>query len=127
MVKRLIGCLMMLFLTSCMAHDEEYYRNNPRVLQATLKECPGKQPSISCDKLNDIAKDMNRFAFELQLNPQRFGQKILSLQIQLAKTQNELEQNPKQSMLKEKIDQDKQELKTRLAIVKWLESPESRP
>ncbi|MGQ3887712.1 hypothetical protein ACQUW5_01615 [Legionella sp. CNM-1927-20] len=118
---------MMLFLTSCMAHDEEYYRNNPRALQAALKQCPNKQPSIGCDKLNDIAEDMNRFAFELQLNPQRFGQKILDLQMQLAKIQDELKQNPTKSALEDKIIEERQELKTRLAVVKWLESPESRP
>ena len=118
---------MMLFLTSCMAHDKQYYRNNPQKLQAALKNCPEQQPkNVNCDVLKDIAQEMNRYAYELQLSPQQFGQKILLLQVQLAKMQDDVNQNSNQPDLKDKIAQNQQELETRLAVVKWLESPESR-
>ncbi|WP_419418630.1 hypothetical protein ACNVED_08680 [Legionella sp. D16C41] len=128
MVKNIIGCLLMVFLTSCMAHNKEYYRNNPQALQAALKQCPKKQPAtVSCEELSDIAQDLNRYAYELQLNPQQFGLKILNLQIQLATVNNELRKgNSEPTNLKDKIATSEQELKTRLAVVKWLESPETR-
>ena len=103
----------------CSAHDAQYYGLHPKDLQQAIAGCPGKQPrDLSCDQLKDIAYTVNQLAYQLQLNPQRYGQVILSLQEEIAK--QELSSNPSTpSILKDK----QLELAARLAVVKWLESP----
>ncbi|CEK10970.1 hypothetical protein [Legionella hackeliae] len=121
----LLICASML-LSACTVEDENYYRRNPQVLQQALKNCPDKKPShISCEQLATLAASVNELAYQLQMNPQGFGKKILALQETLAKQRLELENNPNQPELKSLVEKNKQDLTQRLAIVRWLESPES--
>jgi len=63
-------------------------------------------------------------AYQLQYNPQGFGHKILALQQTIATQQSELTTNNSPE-LKTSLAQNKQDLAYYLAVVKWLESPES--
>jgi hypothetical protein len=67
---------------------------------------------------------MNNLAYQLQSSPQGFGAKILALQESIA--QEELGLREKDTPeLKTSIAQKKHTLAEYLAVVKWLESPES--
>lgn len=118
--------LAIISLTACVSKDATYYRSNPQELQKALKLCPAQpSPLITCDQLKNIAVDVNELAYSLQMNPQEFGNKIINLQNQLALLQAEFKKNPNQLSLNQQIQAVKGELSNRLAIVKWLESPES--
>ncbi|MDI9818285.1 MULTISPECIES: hypothetical protein [unclassified Legionella] len=126
MLRYLLLICALLTLVACSARDEDYYRKNPQALQLAIKNCPEQAPAgLSCEQLTAIAHRINQLAYQLQISPQNFGRKILELQQTLAKQQAELEKNPEQSEIKAIIEENKQQLSERLAIVKWLESPES--
>ena len=126
MVKHLILSLATLLLVACSTHDEQYYRVHPEALQEALKKCPEQRPdALTCDELNRIALDVNQLVYSLQMSPQGFGTKIIALQVELAKQQSLLRTNPNQPELVSAIAALKQQLAMRLAIVKWLESPEN--
>ncbi|KTD23399.1 secreted endonuclease [Legionella lansingensis] len=113
-------------LVACGRQDETYYRQNPQALQQAVQNCPNKKPAdISCAQLVNIAREVNELAYQLQTSPQGFGKSILELQENIAQQQAALQSNPNQPELKSSIEKNKQNLALRLAIVKWLESPES--
>ncbi len=125
MMKFILLAVMSIWVVACSAHDEQYYRLHPVTLQQALKQCPEQQPgNLSCQQLKDIAKKMNVLAYQLRMNPQGFGKQILALQETVAKQKKSLQQNPNQPDVKAVLDKNTQQLKERLAIVKWLESPE---
>lgn len=125
MLKSTIIGFVCLLLMSCSNKDAQYYREHPLELQTTLKQCPEQSPGkISCDELKKVAVDVNRMAYALQSNPQGFGDKIIELQSILSQKKIELAKS-NTPQLQQEIDSMKQELANRLAIVKWLESPES--
>lgn len=124
--KSLVFILLTLGLNSCSAKDEQYYRLHPKELQSAVKTCEqGKTNHLSCQKIEKLAIRMNGLAYQLQINPQGFGQKILLLQQTIASQQKQLSQDTSKSELKENIIQNKKELAELLSVVKWLESPES--
>lgn len=126
MVKQLILSLATILLVACSTHDAQYYRLHPEALQQALKKCPAPQPeALSCEELSRIALDVNQLVYSLQMSPQGFGSKIISLQVELAKQQALYRKNPNQPELLTSIEAIKQQLAMRLAIVKWLESPEN--
>jgi hypothetical protein len=113
-------------LAACASQDEEYYRLHPQLLQQAVQACPVKKPSLlSCEELSQIARSTHELAYQLQASPQAFGKSILELQQTLAKQEAELRKNPNQPALQSEIKKNKRNLAERLAIVKWLESPES--
>ena len=115
-----------LLLVACATQDEHYYRTNPKILDQAVKNCPAQQPpKLSCAQLAKIAISVNELAYQLQINPQSFGKQILSLQETLAQQQVDLAKDPDQLELKSAIEKNKKQLAERLAIVRWLESPES--
>ena len=125
MVKFLILCFLSILLGACQKFDEHYFRSNPQVLQKVLKDCSQREMvQVDCSKIEQIAHDVNSLAYDLQINPQAFGIKILLLQNELAKQQAELCKKPGQEKIKERIKDLQQQLTLRLALVKWLESPE---
>jgi|GEM_PF-1407338 len=126
MVRHLIlGLVAVSLLTACTTHDEQYYRTNPPALQQAIKDCSEQSSGqLTCDQLKAIAADVSQLAYELQINPQAFGKKIISLQNQMVAIQAQLKQNPNQTELTQSLHTVEQELKDRLAIVKWLESPQ---
>ena len=114
--------LAVLVLAACQAKDERFYRANPQALQQALDDCSnGKMPRSECDKLDTIARDSNRLAYELQKNAQEFGKQVLLLQMELGNLQAK---KPQTAEDKKIMDSLSEQLATRLAIVKWLESPE---
>jgi hypothetical protein len=126
MTRYLFVAAMLMVLVACSTQDELYFRTNPQQLQKAIDNCPEKQPSlVSCEQLAEIAEDVSKLAYQLQVNPQGFGKKILALQENLAKQKADLLTNPNQPELKIKIKKNEQQLVEYLAIVKWLESPES--
>lgn len=122
----LLVCMSFSLVACASPKNEAYYRQNPQQLQQAVQNCSNQQSThVSCERLAKIAQDVNELAYQLQINPQSFGKTILQLQQTLAQQQAELKANPNQAELKTEIEKNKQQLAQRLAIVKWLESPES--
>lgn len=114
MIKQLLPGLLTLLLTSCATQDEQYFRTHPQKLQEALVSCPNTPPkAISCQQLQLIAVEVNKLVFEMQISPQRFGTKIIALQSELSETQTDAAK-----------DTIRQKLAMRLAVVRWLQSPE---
>lgn len=126
MVKYLFLSVAGSLLVACSTPSPQYYRMNPQELPAAIKACQTstKVAQLHCSDLQQIAIDINQLAYELQANPQKFGKKIISLQEQLAQQHAQLQQNANNPELKKLIDKNEQQLRERLAIVKWLESPQ---
>lgn len=125
MLRYVVMACAMFMLNSCAAHDERYYRLNPPELIQVMKACPEKQPRyLSCDELRPVFEEVSQMAYQLQINPQRFGYRILNLQQELGKQQTLLAQNPNQPQLAATIEKKQRELSELMAIVRWLEAPE---
>lgn len=118
MIKYVFSSIAALMLVACTPQDEQYYRVHPQMLQVALKQCPSEQQQVSCQELNNIAREVNQLAYELQANPQGFGRKILALQMDIFKPQATVV-----SLDDAKLKAMQQELAMRLAIVQWLEAP----
>lgn len=115
--------IMSLGLSSCGSKGESYYRSNPQAMQQAIKDCPGKQPEgISCAQLKVLARRLDSLAYQLQLSPQGFGNKILAIQETIAKQKLEVSTKPD---LKSSIEEKEKELADHMTIVTWFESPES--
>lgn len=118
--------LIALGLTSCNTKNEHYYQSHPKELQKALKECPDQVPQgLTCQQIEQVGKRMNSLAYELQASPQAFGNKILNLQQTIANQHTELKKNSNNQELKISLAQNQRDLADYLAVVKWLESPES--
>lgn len=125
MNKCLAVVLALIGLTSCANKDNNYYRSHPKELQAAVKACPDQQPKgLTCQQIGKIADRMNRLGYQLQVNPQAFGGKILALQYNIAEQQLHLKKDANNAQLKASLDHNLHELAYLLAVVKWLESPE---
>ncbi len=111
-----------LLLFSCSTENELYYQTHPQELQTALKGC-AQSSHLNCQQLRTIAITTNQMAMQLQSNPQAFGKKILALQESIAKQALQVKTNPE---LKTSLEKNRLLLAQYLAIVKWLESPESR-
>lgn len=106
------------------AQDVSYYRVHPIELQSVLKQCSDNpKTDETCKQLQLIAQQFNEQAYELQSNPQQFGQVILHLQETIAKATIELEKTPSKSEIATFIAENTAQLQQRLAVVRWLESP----
>jgi hypothetical protein len=126
MNKYLVLLLVSLGLVSCAAKDEQYYRSHPKELQQALKSCPAeKPPMMTCDALQTLGERLNSLAYQLQSSPQGFGNKILSLQQTIAKQEVELKEHKTVPNMNASLIKNKNDLADYLAVVKWLESPES--
>ena len=126
MNKYLVVLIVILGLVACSKKDEQFYRSNPKELQRALKICPDKQPEgLTCDQMEQLGRRMNNLAYQLQYSPQGFGQKIMVIQEAIAKQKMELKNKGANSELKESLRQNENDLADYLAVVKWLESPES--
>lgn len=125
MNKCLAALLVVLGLTSCLAKNEHYYQTHPNELQQALKACPERHPQgLTCEQMDALATRMNKLAYQLQMSPQGFGQKILALQEAIANEQMQLtaENNEK---LQASLTEKKRDLADHLAVVRWFESPTS--
>ncbi|CAM2793866.1 hypothetical protein [Legionella worsleiensis] len=126
MNKYLVMIFITLGLTACSERGEHYYRANPKELQMALESCPGQKPSgISCEQLAQLGRRLNSLAYQLQLSPQGFGNKILAIQQTIAEQKSKLNHSEGDSELKAALAQNEHDLADCLAVVKWLESPES--
>ena len=125
MIKYTIFIVTFLWITTGITADVRYYRLHPHALQTVLQACP-KPPSIeiSCEQLANIAAHLNAGAQQLRSNPQGYGKKILSLQEAIAKQESMLHTSTLKTDLQSSLNDNRQRLQERLAIVKWLESPE---
>lgn|SRR3990167_2099858 len=114
-----------LSLIACASsEDVRYYRLHPKALQRALKNCPDSHPrQIACAELIKIADEVNTLAYQLQRDPQGFGNTILTSEAKLAELERDFKKNKAQSGLYTEIAQEKQKIAEYLAIVQWLESP----
>ncbi|CDZ78187.1 hypothetical protein BN59_02495 [Legionella massiliensis] len=119
-----VACATLLII-GCSSHNEHYYQIHPQALQDAIKSCPAKQPTpLSCEQLTSLAVAMNEIAYQLQTNPQAFGRKILALQQAMASQEAALKTKADPE-LKATLEKNKLLLEQYLAVVRWLESPES--
>ena len=117
--------LVTLGLVACGPKDEQFYRSNPKEIQKGLENCPTQQPpGMSCEQLQKLGQHMNNLAYQLQSNPQGFGAKILALQESIATEEQQLKEKESPD-LNNSLAEKKHTLAEYLAVVKWLESPES--
>ncbi len=124
MIKYIILLMASLWVAACSAHNERYYNLHPKALQEAIAGCPKKQAGdISCEQLQTIASQINDLAYQLRLNPQGYGKKILTLQEMIAKQEFDLRGALNQPDLQLSLVENKQQLEKCLAVVKWLESP----
>lgn len=124
-IKLLLLSGLSLLLLSCSVKDARYYRLHPMALQNELKNCPETHPKqISCQELAEIAVEVNQLAYQLQRDPQGFGNEILSAQKKLSQQEVAWAKDNNQLDLHRQIQQQKQKIAEYLAIVRWLESPE---
>jgi hypothetical protein len=80
---------------------------DPKALETMVAACKQiAQNDDYCVELRQKAKRLNRFAYELRVNPLQYGKKVLALQ-----------ENLNDPLAKK-------QLKERLSIIKWLEAPE---
>lgn len=126
MNKCLMAILVVIGLTSCMKKDEAYYQTHPNELQQAIKSCPKQQSQgMTCNQLQELARRMNQLAYQLQQNPQGFGNKILMLQDAIGRQEQQLKTDIGNKELQEEIARNQHDLAEYLAVVKWLESPTS--
>ena len=126
MIKYILLLVASLWVAACAAHDERFYSLHPKALQQAIEKCPQQQPrDISCEQLKNIASRVNESAYQLRVNPQEYGQKILTLQEMIGKQEAALQKEANQPEIQSSLVENKRQLQDRLAIVKWLESPES--
>lgn len=126
MIKIILLCFMSLGLVACTADDEQYYITHPKALQQAMHSCPGSSKvSISCAQLENIAKRLQRLGYQLRNNPQEYGKRILELQELVARQKASLRENMNQVELKNRLLKNQRLLQEHIAVVKWLESPES--
>jgi len=125
MIKYIMLMIAPFLASNCaVAQDANFYSLHPVQLEKALEKCPGNHPAgVSCEQLNELALRANQLVSELHYNPQVFGKKILALQETLAKLEVELTEKPDVDQLRTTVNENKTQLRERLAIVKWLESP----
>lgn len=122
---RIILAVFVCLLTACIKKDVQYYWQHPDKLQAVLSRCPSVQPQgIDCEALHSIQKSMSMLAHELRINPQDFGKQIIALQEKISTVSVQLKQDPDNHELHNIMLQLQTELNQRLAVARWLESPE---
>lgn len=111
-----LALLLVLPTFSCASQDANYFRLHPKALLAAMANCPQRAPRhVDCQTLHSLAISVNKLVDELRMGPQAFGKTILALQENI--------HNP--ALKPQELAQQTLELKTRLAIVNWLESPVS--
>ena len=128
-VKHVISVFILLALcgfSMFSVKDDTYYRQHPDELQKSLILCPKQTDSaLSCDDMVLLAKEINALSYDLQKDPQLFGQKITTLQTLIINQEKSLKlSNTNHDLLTEEISKNKKQLMTLLSIVKWLESPQ---
>ena len=126
MVQSIILILASLWGGLCFSVDANYYSTHPKALKKIIATCSENNvKDLNCDQLKNIESHINESAYQLQSNPQGYGKIILDLQTLIAKQALALREGSNQSGLQSSINDNTQHLQERLAIVKWLESPES--
>ncbi|KTC65177.1 secreted endonuclease (plasmid) [Legionella adelaidensis] len=122
-MKAIFIFILSFWMVACIASDEQYFRVHPEKLQEAIKKCPENSPKgISCEQLKDIAIRVNKLALQLRIDPQDYGKQILALQEEIAKQEYSKNED---TVAKDDLVKNKAALKERLAVVRWLESPES--
>lgn len=126
MIKYLLLLITVFGLSSCTEKDAQYYRYHPKELEQVMKNCPDKAPKqVSCQQLEEIAIHLNSLGRQLQYNPQEFGGAIIKLQETIAQQKAELLKESQNKELQEDLNKNQSDLAQRMAVVRWLESPES--
>lgn len=106
-----IGFLL-LMVSGCKPHDQAYYKTHPRDLFQVLPLCTSS--TGACQNLKKMAQSFQKLALSLERDPRAFGQQIIGLETRCSSSM---------LSLKEK-SRCREALQRRLAVVKWLESPE---
>ena len=114
--------LCLFSLSGCSEKSSSYYWEHPQQLRDALTACQNQHANPNCEKLYQIGYSMNVLALELQSNPQRFGSTLMKLQMELAEKKQA--QAPSKQSTHSLLEPIEQEIQQRLAVIKWLESPE---
>lgn len=113
----MFGVLVALIAGCQQVRDDAYYLTHPEALFSELTLCK-TDSSIrkTCEHLGSLAMVIQKIAVTLQEDPFLFGQEIIKLEMSCANS--EIKQQEKTEC--------NDNLKTKLAVIKWLESPERK-
>lgn len=126
-MRYIIVLFVALLVSSCSKHNDRWYLSHPAALQEALEACPERAPrDLSCQQLNELGVVINQYAEQLQANPQAFGQKIIAMQSDISRLEQQM-QSASSKALKEslsfKIASIQKKLDFYMATVRLLESP----
>ena len=102
-----------------------YYWMHPNALKRALTACKNNNiASAQCTYLHKIAVKFNTLAYELNIDPLNYGQKILALQMQIATLQKLVQKHKLSAPEQDNLANAQQQLAERLLIIGSLASPE---
>lgn len=99
-------------LTSCQPENKsyDYFMQHPDVVQSTLSECESQNSEV-CDTARRAERDFQALTNDRDMNPEKFGEKILLAENDLAQkkldlqhAKAELNKSPANADLKKTID-----------------------
>lgn len=96
-------------------HDLAYYRTHPQAVFEALQACDVSTHEKHCQQLQALGRSFRQWANDVKLNAQAYGQTIIALQQECVKP----------SLTAAAKETCRQEVEMRLAVVRWLESPEN--
>lgn len=101
-------------LAGCDQFDHTAYQKNPQALEKAMKRCATETEEINpCKAIKRFAYQLSYLGYQLQLNPQAFGLKVLTLQMTMASNHDP-----------EALQRMQEDLGIYLTVIRWLESPE---
>lgn len=119
--------LPIVFLLSACSPEQELETINPTVIAKEIKHCVDhKLGNAYCDELKVVSKRVQFLSYSLSMDPQGYGQTILKLQEKIAEEQAALKSDNKTNVSQSDVTHDKQRLRERLAMLKWLASPRGK-
>ncbi len=96
----------------------------PEDLQSAWKRCQSTaKDEVKCTALHAQLERLNHFAYQLRVNPLRFGQRVLTLQTWIAEQEDSMDNNTLSREQRMLLSERRQQLRDRLDVIKWLESP----
>jgi hypothetical protein len=123
-------CLMifsvLFFLSGCQPQtmDKKYLLEHPEKIKAQLVECQKlslERQAISCKMIFEAANQVRSTLILAIQNREAFGEKVLVLQMEMAKLQAKItsdHQDLSQKQLEQELNEKESQLKQHLAILK---------
>ena len=132
----LVSFVMLFALTGCQEKkDYAYWMQHPAQLSEVMQRCHAKtseslDEASQCTEAKRAASDFMTIVNEQQMNPEKFGRRVMQAEIELTQAKQKLQQLRKDQVVAEQIviaakayQEKKEEVKTLLAVLST-QSPE---